>query len=181
MMDRPRFDRLTRMVATRLSRRRFAGGFTLAALAIPGLTDARHKHKKHHKHKKPTFNAFGCVNVAGFCTDSAQCCSGICEVAHGTATCHAHDQSTCQAGDDLCAGADVTCITTTGDDGDCLRTTGEASYCKASFGCFACTKDADCVAVCGDGAACVVCTIDCQEETGGTACAGVRTDSCGVP
>jgi hypothetical protein len=173
-MDSDRFDGLTRSVSTLLSRRRLAGLFAASALALPTLSEAKKKHKK--KKKRAKFNAFGCVNVGNFCKNSGQCCSGLCTGNK----CKAHNTSTCQPGQDICTpSAPVLCTTETGDPGECGITTGQASYCEADGDCFFCNTDADCIGFCGHGAACLVCA-DCI-ATGGTACVGVSTDSCGGP
>jgi hypothetical protein len=177
-MDSVRFDGLTRSVSTLLTRRTFSGALGLGALALPGLVEAK---KKHKKKKKPKFNDFGCVNVGGFCKNSGQCCSGICQGKKGKKKCQAHDQSTCQPGQNIveCGGAEtVACTTSSGDpDGECFTTTGNAGYCESSGNCFACKKDADCIAVCGPQAACIVCETECA-ATGGTGCVGPSDDSC---
>jgi hypothetical protein len=169
-MDSHGFDGLTRSVATLLSRRCLAGALGFGALTFPGLAKARKKHK--HK-KKVKFNDFGCVNVGGFCKNNGQCCSGICTGKR----CQAHDESTCQPGEDACAGTEVACTTIAGEDGTCVRTTGGASYCQATGTCFACRKDADCVEACREArAACIVCA-ECA-EFGGAACLGITHHSC---
>jgi hypothetical protein len=175
-MESDRFDGLTRSVSTVLSRRTLAGALGLGALVLPGPVAAK---KKHKKKKKPKFNDFGCVNVGGFCKNSGQCCSGICQGKKGKAKCQAHDQSTCQPGQSIgdCGGTDVPCTTSTGGDGLCFTTTGNAGYCEVSGNCFACKKDADCVSVCGPQAACIVCELECA-ATGGTGCVGPSEDSC---
>jgi hypothetical protein len=183
-MDSDRFDGLTRSVSTLLSRRTLAGVLGLGALAVPTRTEA----KKHtHKKKKPKFNDFGCVNAGNFCQNSGQCCSGICQGQKGKKKCQAHDQSTCQSGqqEEGCGpdggGVTVPCVSSTGDDGICETTTGKAGYCSADGQCFDCTKDADCVAFCGPQAACIVCA-DCVVQVGTeTACVGPRLDVCNFP
>jgi hypothetical protein len=171
-MDSDRFDGLSRSVSALLSRRSLAGILGVAALTAPGVVAAK-KHKKHKKKKKAKFNDFGCVNVGDFCKNSGQCCSGVCTGSK----CQAHNASTCQPGQDVCLGTGPLCDTDTGDLGECSITTGQASYCEAIGDCFACKKDADCVAVCGEGAACIVCEAECT-ATGGTACVGPSADSC---
>jgi hypothetical protein len=173
-MESDRFDGLTRSVSSLLSRRTLAGALGLGALTLPSLVEAKKKHK--HKKKKVTFNDFGCVDVGKFCKNSGQCCSGLCEGKKGKKKCKAHDSSTCQAGQDFCAGLEVVCTTESGDLGGCAQTTGKAPYCEANGDCFDCAKDADCVPICGSGAACIVCA-ECP-ETGGTACVGPSKDSC---
>jgi hypothetical protein len=157
------FDRLTRAVSLLVSRRRLGLALGLGPLALPGLADAKKKHK--HK-KKVTFNDFGCVNVGSFCKNDDQCCSGICQGKKGKKHCQAHDASTCQPGQDSCSGLPVPCTTSAGDpDGGCTITTGNASYCEADGRCFDCAKDADCVPFCGPQAACIVCAGCVTEKT----------------
>jgi hypothetical protein len=145
----------------------FAG---LAALLLPGLVDARkkkrRKRKKHKKKQKVAFNAFGCVDVGNFCQSNEQCCSGICDGS----TCQAHDTGGCQAVDDTCTSDQVViCPDVFGGANKvltlCFQTTGKAPFCgvRANTQCAACTKDADCVADFGAGAACVVCADECVD------------------
>lgn len=89
--------------------------------------------------------------------------------------------TTCRAGQttDFCGGTDVVCTTGSGEAGQCHTTTGGAPYCAASGNCFECATNADCVEVCGQGAACVQCDVGCP-ETGGTGCLGVSSASCSI-
>jgi hypothetical protein len=175
-MDRTRVDGLTRSVSTMLSRRTLAGALGMGALALPGLTDAKKKHKHEKKHKVE-LNDFGCVDVGTFCKNDDQCCSGVCQGKKGKGTCQSHDQSTCQPGQDICAGTEVDCTTESGDRGECAITTGKSPYCETSGDCFNCAKDADCVPFCGEGAACTVCA-SCATEGTQTACVGTGTTLC---
>jgi hypothetical protein len=178
-MDIDRFDGLTRTVSTLLSRRAIAGALGLGTLALPGLADAKKKHKKKKKIKK---NQFGCVNVGGFCKNGGQCCSGICQGKKDKKKCKAHDAQGCESNEDSCLGVPFPCTTSAGVPGECLVTTGNAGYCFGGAGqCFDCTKDADCVAVCGPQAACVVCATCIGESEDATACAGPAADSCVFP
>ena len=176
-MDIDRFARLTRAVSTLLSRRTLAGTLSLSVLGLPSLADAKKKHKKRKKRKKKVkFNAFGCVDVEKFCNNGRQCCSGICNGEKGKKTCKAHDASTCQPGQDVCAGVVATCVSAAGENGACVRTTGNAGYCQVSAVCRSCTKDIDCQATCGPQAACIVCEVDCGPN--GTGCVGPSEESC---
>jgi hypothetical protein len=184
-MDATCFDRLTRAVSAALTRRRVVGGLGLSALSLASRADARHKHKhKKHKHKKKiTRNAFGCVNVGGFCKHSDQCCSGICEGKKDKKTCKAHDQSTCEPGQSrlACGGdTDVACMTAAGTDGACLTTTGQGEFCAGFAECFACQSDADCRVICDTAAACAVCLgcVDPTKGNVGTLCAFVDVSGC---
>jgi hypothetical protein len=175
-MESDRFDCVTRAISLVLSRRGFAGALGLAVAGLSGLAEA--KKKKRKKKKKIKRNDFGCVNVGGFCKNSGQCCSGICKGKNGKKKCHAHDASTCQAGQQPIScngGADIACATSTGGAGLCGTTTGNAGYCTNDIDCFACTKDLDCQPFCGPQAACVA----CNACPGGVGCAGV--DGCDVP
>jgi hypothetical protein len=168
-VDTIRFDCVTRAVSTLLSRRAIARTLGLGALALPDLADAKKKRRK--KKKKAKFNDFGCVNVGSFCKNSEQCCSGICEGNTGKKRCQAHDTSGCQLADDTCLdeGA-VLCPDDAGGANKalflCFQTTGKAGFCGTKVGsqCVACTKDADCVADFGAGAACVVCAKFCADS-----------------
>src|SRR4051794_8512906 len=124
-MDSVRFDGLARSVSTMLSRRTLASALGLGALALPGLAEAKKKHH-HKKKKKVKFNDFGCVDVGRFCKNNDQCCSGICEGKKDKKKCQAHDESTCQAGQDSCAGSPELCTTSAGGPGQCVQTTGNA-------------------------------------------------------
>ncbi len=180
-MDAFHFDHLTRTVSTVLSRRTAASVLGLGALALPGLADARKKRK--HKKKKITRNAFGCVNVDGFCKNDRQCCSGICQGRKDKKTCKDHDQSTCQAGQNtlVCDGdANVLCTATDGTAGLCHTTTGQGAFCSAISACFVCATDADCRRYCDRPAACTVCPGCVGSGTGnvGTGCAWVDVSGC---
>ena len=151
-MDTSRLDRLTRSASIFLSRRALAGALGLGVLALPRGSDAR---KKKTKVKR---NAFGCVNVGGFCKNSGQCCSGICQGKKGKATCKAHDTHGCQPGSLLadCGGQSVVCPDYA--EGQCATTTGKAAFClEFKFNPVPpCRRDADCKTD-GFKAACVLC------------------------
>jgi hypothetical protein len=155
-MDTSRFDRLTQLVSTHLSRRTLAGTLGLAALASPFGIEARKKRKKKKKVKR---NSFGCVNVGGYCKNSQQCCSGICQGKKGKKKCQAHDTSGCQPGPSLadCGGVSVTCPDSR--DGQCATTTGNAAFClEFKFQSVPpCRRDADCRPDFFPGVACVRC------------------------
>jgi hypothetical protein len=178
-MDSHQFDRLARSFSRLLSRRSFASLVGFRALLLSGQSQAKKKHKR--KKKKVKRNDFGCVDVGKFCKNDGQCCSGICQGKKDKKTCKAHDESTCQTGQSIseCGGTDVPCTTSTGDtDGLCFTTTGKAGYCYRTGNCFVCNKDADCTAVCGPQAACIVCA-GCSREVGtDTGCVGPSADSC---
>lgn len=174
-MDAPDFDHLTRAISIRIQRRRLAGllGMGAAGLGAIGLSDSAEakKNKNKKKKKKVKRNDFDCVDVGKFCKNNGQCCSGICQGKKDKKKCKAHDESTCQAGQDFCLGVEVSCTTTTGSTGSCAITTGKASYCFEDGDCFPCSKDSDCVPLLGAGAACIVCTGECLgENPQSTAC-----------
>jgi hypothetical protein len=169
------FDAAVRQLAQRLSRRRLWGVATAVALgaAIGRLpaTDARNRNQKRSKAKKLQRNSFGCVDVGKACRgNSANCCSGICQGKKpkkgekDTSRCVAHNVADCQAGQDNCA-ADGPTDCADGS-GFCFQTTGKASFCAAAFSgaCRACTKDIDCEAEFGAGAACAVCAESCGDS-----------------
>lgn len=186
-MDDRDFDRLTRAVSTRLPRRRLAGllGLGAAGLGILGLSDLaearknRNKNKKNKKRqkkkKKVKRNDFGCVDVGKTCKNDGQCCSGICE-GKKNKKCKAHDESTCQAGQDSCIGVPAPCMTTAGFIGQCGTTTGKAAFCFSDGDCFPCTKDADCEPTFGARAACIVCAECLGVTPQGTGCVGVAAE-----
>jgi hypothetical protein len=139
-----------------------AASLLATARGYPG--DARRR--KRHKLGKPKTNAFGCVDVGRACRGkNAYCCSGICDGKkpkpgkRDRSRCVGHDAAACQAGQDYCLSGETAC----GSGGVCLRTTGQASFCGSSAAseCLGCTKDAQCVALYGLNAACVVCPNGC--------------------
>ncbi len=179
-MEHDRFDQFVRTLTQRPSRRTLASILGLGALGLAGSArvDVASARKKHKKVKK---NEFGCVDVGNFCKNAGQCCSGICQGKKGKKKCKAHGESTCLSGqvELACGGTTVSCQTPNGSEGQCDTTTGNAGYCTGDGICFACRKDADCVAQCGVDAACIPCT-GCV-ETGGFACVGPEEDSCIAP
>jgi hypothetical protein len=164
-MDNVRFDRLTLTVSTLLTRRTLAGVLGPAALAFPHGIDG--KKRKKRKKKKVRRNSFGCVNVGGYCKNSGQCCSGICQGKKGKKKCQAHDTGGCQPGHSTvtCGGEDVLCPS---EDGVCTTTTGKAAFCFDIKFQIAppCTRDADCEAGWDGAVACILC------GDFGTICAG---------
>jgi hypothetical protein len=174
-MDAPRFDHLARSLMNIPSRRGLLRSLAGTAIGLAATRLSGMEAKKKRKNKKPKklkLNAFGCVDVGGKCRgNDANCCSGICEGAKpkkgkkDSSTCLAHNAGSCQAGQDVCLGNFAPCGTL----GSCLRTTGKASFCGNISLCQACTRDTDCEAEFGPGAACGVCTDACL-STGGTIC-----------
>jgi hypothetical protein len=166
-MDALRFDRLRRSLRAGSSRRGALQWLATAALNLgiagrfPGVTRAK------KRKKKLRYNTFGCVNVGGKCRGKdAKCCSGICQGKKpkkgekDKSHCVAHDAASCQAGDTLtiCGGlTDVECTSSSGELGTCGTTTGNAGYCLKDAACAQCTKDSDCIPMCGSNAACIVC------------------------
>jgi hypothetical protein len=174
-MDDIQFDRLTR----RLVLSGFAAALGLGTASRPDGASAR------RRKKKPQFNEFGCVNVGGKCRGKdSVCCSGICrgkkpkKGKKDKRRCVDHDTGGCAAGEQeaFCGGTDINCVTTAGESGVCNTTTGNAGYCTSFGGCFPCSKDADCRAVCGDQAACTIC--DSCDQTGGTSCDAPSDSDC---
>jgi len=171
-MDGPRFDALTRVLASLSSRRAvthaLAGGaFAALGLAFGDGADAK------RKKKRLDVNRFGCVNLGGKCRgNDAHCCSGVCEGKRpkkgrrDRSRCAAHDTGGCLPGQDSCISETFPC----GTNGACFQTTGNAGYCSASAGlCADCITDTDCQRVIGAGAACVICSGECP-QTGGRGC-----------
>jgi hypothetical protein len=174
-MDGHQFDLLSRWVVTstsrRATRRALAAGAIVIGLGRFGQDETEAKRNRKKKLKK---NEFGCVNVGGKCRGKdSVCCSGICQGKkpkkgkQDKSKCVAHNAGACQAGQIGCAGPPVAC----GDNGFCLQTTGNASFCGTLVGvCADCTKDTDCEATQGEGAACiVVCPGQCP-DSGGRGC-----------
>jgi hypothetical protein len=188
-MDHGQFDSISRAFGAESTRRAAVttlGRGAIAALlghlgmssrsavhAAQDMTSERKKNRKKDNKGKLKLNSFRCVGVGGRCRGSdGNCCSGICEGKKpqkgkkDKSTCVAHNSGECQAGDDVCIGNDVPCA----DESVCIRTTGDASFCaKRLIGqCTECSKDVECEALFGAGAACVVCPLQCTETT--TAC-----------
>jgi hypothetical protein len=170
-MDAARFDAWTR--------RRFgiASGGALAAVVSLISSDAARAGNGKNKPKK---NKFGCVDVGDKCRGKdSLCCSGICKGKKpkrgkpDKSRCVGHHASTCQKGQDSCAGADIACTNSRSETARCVITTGKASYCAGDVFCQPCARDADCPEEQFEsGAACIVCD-ECL--TGNTACATLRT------
>jgi hypothetical protein len=167
-MDDRTFDHLTRGLVAVNSRRRLLTRLATMSLAGGVLASLDHeealgKHgRKRRKHL--VFNSFGCVDVGGKCRgNSANCCSSICtgkkpkKGKRDRSVCEAHNALTCTAAQDNCLMAPNPC----GVGGSCFRTTGNASFCGNQGVCSDCTRDADCEALKGPGAACAVCASAC--------------------
>jgi hypothetical protein len=130
--------------------------------------DARKQHRRRSKAKP---NTFGCLDVGQACAGkNSKCCSGICQGKkprkgrRDKSRCAAHNTGGCLPTQDTCLGTGQAC----GENGACTRTTGKASFCGVDGACSACQRDADCQALLGPGAACVVCFAFCPDT--GTAC-----------
>jgi hypothetical protein len=193
-VDQHHFAVLTRSLTNLPTRRDLLRGLASAGIGLQALrlSDAveakkRKKRKKNNKKKKsrPVVNQYGCLDVGQPCGgNSALCCSGICEGTapkkgkQDTSRCVAHNTSICTPTLNIC---------TTGTEGVCNQsnlnchctvTTGNAGFCgDYSLGalnlCRVCSRDTDCQAEFGAGAACVVfegiCATYCP-ATRGTAC-----------
>jgi hypothetical protein len=176
------FDAAVRQLATRLSRRGLWGVASAIALSTTTLRLPAMDAKKRKKAKKLQRNSFGCVDVGKPCRgNSANCCSGICQGKKpkkgekDKSTCVAHNVGGCLANQDLCLIKEaVSCGAS--ERGVCARTTGNASFCGdfENIACFDCTKDTDCEAEFGTGAACVICAGEC-ELTGNRICVASGT------
>ena len=169
-MNAFRVDALLRAMqdgpTTRRALSRGLAGIALATgLAQSGADNLEARTRRKRRQKKPPVNRFSCRNVGVVCTNAGQCCSGICEGRAGTGnngkrrkkTCRAHDTGGCRVEQDSCSGEFFPCTATNGEDGFCHVTTGNAPYCGVSSTTFDCTKDEDCIDLCGSEAACVVC------------------------
>jgi hypothetical protein len=183
-LDANQFDHAVRAIESGVQRRRVLGSLFAASLAAPlfgfatssGVEAKRKKRRKNRKKIKR--NSFGCVNVGQKCYGKSEvCCSGVCEGTGKSSKCAAHNT-------DTCANTAHTCLEQgTGDcgggAGSCFTTTGNAPFCGAQglCDCAPCSKDADCVAEHGAGAACIQCAgtdfFECTNVNGstkGTAC-----------
>jgi hypothetical protein len=187
-MEADRFDSLARSLTQTGSRRRAltALGGLVTLNALPASAK---KGKNKKKAKKPSRNAFGCLDVGTSCRgSSANCCSGTCEGKKpkkgkkDTSSCVAHNTGICSAETDTCTvGVGVPCHPSN-PNCLCFLTTGNAGFCGSFTGngsggineCRVCRTDPECQAEFGAGAACVVlggvCTPFCL-TTGRTACA----------
>jgi hypothetical protein len=167
-----RFDLLARMLGRRSRRNVLSGLAATLGLTVVGVPGGKAGNGgKHTKKSKLNRNAYGCVDVGKPCRgNSANCCSGLCngkKPKKGKADrsrCVAHNTANCQPGLDACKGVDATC----GTGGICLATTGKASFCgdPDTDVCVACTRDTDCEALLGPGAACVSCAAVCPITQG---------------
>lgn len=171
-MDANQFDQAVRAIEAGVERRRVLGTLFAVSLAAPlfGLTSSSRVDARRKKRKKIKRNSFGCVNVGQKCFGKSEvCCSGVCDGTGKTSKCVAHDALGCSVSPDTCSES-VTC----GANGHCFGTTGNAPFCGKQFTCFckACSKDTDCEATHGPGAACVKCLDDCKSVgvSTGTAC-----------
>jgi hypothetical protein len=176
-MDADSLRDLRRLISSPASRRgvlaSLGGGFLAGLVVVQNGDDvaARRRRKKRRKASLPTLNAFGCVSVGQACAGSDDlCCSGVCDGEKpgkgkkDQSRCAARNALDCLAGADSCLGLGVV---TCGAYGYCQQTTGGASFCAgfAFADCsFSCSRDADCVATMGPGAACVVCPGGCPES-----------------
>jgi hypothetical protein len=169
-----RFDSLIRSLASRASRRgalaALASGLLVVGPLALGGHEAEAKKKQRKKTRKPSFNAYGCLNVGQACGGSDdRCCSGICEGRKpkkgkkDTSRCVAHNAGDCTTALNVCtAGLVASKCGDAGADAHCMTTTGNASFCghietfDPEINCLACGKDADCEAITGPGSACVV-------------------------
>jgi hypothetical protein len=157
LVNPSRFDALTRALSDGSSRRGLLHGVvaSLGLALVPATGLAKKK-----KRKKLKRNSFGCVDVGGKCRgNSANCCSSICQGKKpkkgkkDKSRCVAHNALTCQPEQDNCVATPNAC----GMGGSCFRTTGNASFCGNNAISQACTRDIECEAAAGLGAACVVC------------------------
>jgi hypothetical protein len=139
-MDGQAFDAVVQRVAQAASRRGVlrAGAGALAVTLGFARAEATH---------------FTCLHVGKRCRSKSQCCSGICK-RH---KCRGHDKGICKAGQDSCLGT-VVCGAASGVICYCFVTTGKAPFCGLIGGTAStCTRDEECVATKGEGAACVPC------------------------
>jgi hypothetical protein len=178
-MNAARFDALLRTHSARASRRSALAGLASGLLLVGppafGEHEARakkkHKKRKPHHMRKPSLNAFGCVDVGKACGGNDNiCCSGRCDgnkpkpgkkdmrtcVAHHTGDC-TREKTFCTANtlDSKCGptGADAYCQTTTGNADFCANV---ENFSLLSSLCRSCARDSDCDAITGPGSACVV-------------------------
>jgi hypothetical protein len=172
ILDNQFIDRLARRVAAAPSRRHVVALFL--SPAVPRLLwSVPEAAAKKNKRNKPKKNEFGCLNVGKKCNGKDnKCCSGICKGNRpkkgkkDKSKCAAHNVQECQDDQDACLMLATPC----GAEGACFRTTGKASFCGTGDGeCTVCTRDSDCEAGFGPGAACAICASDCG-STGTTAC-----------
>ena len=180
-MDANQFDGAARAIHSGVQRRRVLGTFFAVSLGAPlsGLatrSDVEARRKK--RRKKIKRNSFGCVNVGQKCYGKSEvCCSGICDGKGKKSTCAGHNADTCSSSPHTCLEQGTgNCG---GGQGSCFTTTGNAPFCGqlGDCDCAPCSKDSDCVAEHGTGAACIQCAgsdfYQCTNVNGsikGTAC-----------
>jgi hypothetical protein len=176
-MDAHRFDALARALAPGATRRHVLGGLLGVGLGGGAARppDAATAEKRRRRVRR---NAFGCVNVGGFCKNAGQCCSGVCRGKKGRKRCRAHDTGGCAAGqrDVNCGGQDVPCTSAAGHAGVCETTTGNAPYCASGLWIVPCATDRECRRYCGPRAACLRCG---YYSAGQPTCAG--PEACSDP
>jgi hypothetical protein len=175
------FDTLARSLTGSGSRRRAVALALSGALGSAlGVSSVQEVGAKKTKNPKP--NSFGCLNVGQKCRGKdSKCCSGVCQGKKpkkgkkDKRKCAAHNAGICTPELDLCT---TGLITSCGPLCSCLRSTGNAGFCgnvaNLNNPCRNCTKDTDCHAEFGPGAACVFLGGECYAvfcpDTGGTAC-----------
>src|SRR5215212_6411401 len=150
------------------SRRDIVRGLVGAGFGFGSLRQMETGEASKKKKTKTKPNVFGCLNLGQPCAgNSARCCSGIC---HGrkprkgkkdTSKCAVHNTGICAAGSDLCTSGlhhachpsnpNCTCTLTTGNAGFCADFTSASGQ---EVACRVCTRDTDCQAEFGAGAAC---------------------------
>ena len=158
-MDDLRFDRLTQRLSSSNSRRTTL----VLLLGATALTTGNGR----------AAAGPGCKDVGRKCRRAQECCSDVCKGKKGKRRCKAHDTGGCRAGF-FPEGNDRptrSCTSSSGAPGSCATTTGNAGYCVGGGDCRVCSKDADCHALCGPRAACVLSPIGCAGLSG-TVCVG---------
>ena len=186
-MNQIRIDGIARAMGRRAIMRGVTGAALASLITQWSMDDLEARKRKNRKRKtRSKVNRFGCRNVGVACSNANQCCSGICEGRSGKTrngkkhdkTCRAHDTGGCKVAQDSCStNLNFECTTTTGEDGFCHLTTGNAPYCAFDALDAECTRDEDCVELCGPLAACNVCAVPGEDEF--RFCGG--PDRCGFP
>lgn len=174
-MDGRHFDEMLRSVAE--SRRTLMGGSLALLAGALSLHASEAKKRRKKKCKSPKVKCGKQCLPAGACCTSADC--GVCQTCSGNAcvlapagspcgvggrcngtSCIAEGSFGCTSDDDLCAGENVACPTSTTPNARCFEGGGEV-LCGVGD-CFIASTNADCEQKIGPGAiriACASCTL----------------------
>jgi hypothetical protein len=154
-MDHEKFDAFVRSFALAPSRRRIVLGLGAATLgASSGMSGVRQAEAACKDNRKP-------------CNKDTDCCSGTCKKKNGEKKCRRTAGARGCTIEDICGERNCPGAL----DADCAVTVGGKPFCFVDGKCFACESNKDCVDELGiNGARCVECAVECDEETNFRAC-----------